>query len=344
LSNENPAAGVDMHRLLIEIDEEVRAKRASGEIPSELERELDMVFARFAPAGAVEGDFDQLLERAESQAFFDLIAPNESVRPGVPHAKRVIQKSVRWYMRYVIEQVTGFAQTIAKATRQLNERVKIVERQVAPAEEFAALRRDGGHLSTWQDGVVASLKDVRGRVLHARCGTGELVGALRSAGVDAYGVDPAAELVALGTAGTSGLDLRPDSELEHLSVLAPGSLDGLVLTGCVDTLPRGSQVELVDRAAVTLATGATLVIVAAHPDAWARSGSALERDLAPGRPMQSETWKYLLEERGFSQVTIEHDEPGQKLDASADASMQRNIELLNSVLFPPQSSLIIAKR
>ena len=46
---------VDPDRLMAEIEDEVRRKRASGELPADLERELDLVFARFAPVNAIDG-------------------------------------------------------------------------------------------------------------------------------------------------------------------------------------------------------------------------------------------------------------------------------------------------
>ena len=57
-----------------------------------------------------------------------------------------------------------------------------------------------------------------------RSGEGELVRELVAKGIDAYGIEPLAELVVMGTAGNSGLDLRADSEIAHLKVVAPASL------------------------------------------------------------------------------------------------------------------------
>jgi len=42
--------GVDLQQVLREIDEEVDARRAAGDFPPGMERDLDLVFARFAPA------------------------------------------------------------------------------------------------------------------------------------------------------------------------------------------------------------------------------------------------------------------------------------------------------
>lgn len=348
MGDERDAPGIDMHRVLIEIDEEVRSKRASGELTVELERELDMVFARLAPPGAVAGDFGQLLDRAESQAYFDLVAPNDSVRPGVPYVKRVVQKTVRWYLRYVAEQITGFAHTMTKLVRDLNERVTIVEQLTIDRAETAAVRSPTDASSSWFDEIADALSGVDGRVLHARCGRGELVERLRAENIDSYGVDAAADLIAEGTARQDGPDLRPDDEREHLRLLAPGALGGLVLSGIVDCMPRGAQVELADLASTVLRRGGVLVIATTHPDVWERAMSPVEADLSPGRPMHVQTWIYLLEERGFTvsdlvqagpTETLQHVEEGPNAGV-----VNANIDRLNALLFPPSSSLLVAQR
>jgi hypothetical protein len=342
---------VDFHRLLLEIEDEVRAKRANGELPVDVERELDMVFARFAPAGALGGNFEQLLERAEQQAYIDLLAPNESARPGVGQVKRVVQKTVRWYMRYVVDQITGFAHTLTKVIRQLADRVDRIEQLAAPDDELASalLKTRPAFDAAWVTPVIEHVKSADGRVLHARCGSGDLVAAMKAAGVDAYGVDPLSELVVTGTAGDSGLDLRVDSELAHLRLVAPGSLGGLVLSGGVDILPRGAQVELIDLALTALKKGGRMALITTDPVAWQRVHHPIETDLAPGRPLHAPTWLHLFGERGYTSIDVvpgaRHGDldhvPG--TDETA-AAMNANLDLLNELLFPPASWLITAVR
>ena len=343
---------IDFHKLLVEIDDEVRAKRASGELPADLERELDLVFARYAPAGALEGDFEQLLERAEAQSFFDLLAPNESARRGVPHIKRLVQKSVRWYLRYVVDQVTGFSHTITKAVRLLSERVERIEQLAAPDAELAAvyLRNPPQSAQAWQARIEEALQGTSGRVLHARCGNGTLVEALVRSGVDAYGVEPASSLVGAGVTRMSqsadGLqvDLRPDDVQAHLRLLAPGSLGALVLTDAPDVLPRGAQIDLVDLAAISLTKGGRLLLVVANPAAWQQQRSALEVDLAPGRPLHAATWTHLLEDRGFSSIEVHDAERTGGLARVGDEASNANFERLDALLFPSAGSLIVAFR
>ena len=298
-----PAGGIDLHQVLLEIEEDVREKRASGALPADVEKELDLVFSRFAPPGAVDGDFDALVQRAEQQSFIDLLAPNESVRPGVPQVKRVVQKTIRWYLRYVAEQVGGFAHSITRAVKLLGERVETLEQGAAPAEGASLVAKALQARSLgWNDKIVAAFDGTTGRVLHARCGNGSAVEALRLAGIDAYGVDPASEAVAVGTA--KNLDLRPDDERHHMGTLAAGVLGGLLLTEVTDVLARGAQIELVEHASLTVCKGGTVVLLVHNPATWDTLAD-IPTDLAPGRPMRTDTWKFLMHERGFTHIEVQ---------------------------------------
>ena len=70
-------APLDLSRIQADINEEVRRRRASGDFPPGLERELDAVFARYAPAG-VGDDFDAVMASAETQSFVHADVPTES--------------------------------------------------------------------------------------------------------------------------------------------------------------------------------------------------------------------------------------------------------------------------
>jgi hypothetical protein len=153
----------------------------------------------------------------------------------------------------------------------------------------------------------------------------------------------------MGTAGNSGLDLRADGEITHMRLLAPGTLAGLVLSGGVDILPRGSQIELLDLAVTALDKGGRLVIVASDPTGWQRVHNPIEADLAPGSPMHAPTWLHLLGERGFREINVMAGARHGSLDHVPDAgefsaAVNANLDRLNDVLFPPASWLITASR
>ena len=82
------------------------------------------------------------------------------------------------------------------------------------------------------------------RVLVGDCGDGSLVEALVAAGVDAYGVDPSD--LALEPALDRGLDVRAETVLDHLDVVADEALGGIVLTGSVQWLRPNERERLLD--------------------------------------------------------------------------------------------------
>ena len=120
-------AQIDMQQLLREIDDEVAARRASGDFPPGMERDLDLIFARFAPAIVASDDLDALLEQADRGAFVDVDVPTGSRLPAVSIVKRVLRKLMAWYLRYIAQQVSVFASSTVGALRLLGRRVAALE-------------------------------------------------------------------------------------------------------------------------------------------------------------------------------------------------------------------------
>jgi hypothetical protein len=326
----------DHRKLLAEIEDDVRRKRESGDLPPHLERELDIVFARYAPVRALEGDFDQVLTRAEQSTFIDVLAPTASSRPVVPHVKRVVRKAIVWVVRYVAQQASGFNEAITRAVRLLGNRVDALEEATGMRSAAAVFEGDGSaarlpDVEHWTPVLVEALAPVEGRVLHAECGDGVLVRALVDAGVDAYGVDPVA-------ARDGDLDVRLDGVVEHLGKVPEGVLAGIVLSGCVDRFPKAALLRLADRAAARLAPGGVLAVVGTDPVTWERERSPVEVDLGAGRPLHGETWAHLLRERGLD-VTAVHQGPRPKATEELDEWAAR----VDALLFPPSSFTVVAR-
>lgn len=342
---------IDLGRLQAEINEEVRRRRAAGDFPPGLERELDSLFARYAPAGAGD-DFDEVMNSAETQSFVHADVPTESRLAPLVYAKKVLRKLMAWYLRFVAQQVTAFAGAITRAVRLLGERVTTLETVTVVAAERTLAevreRRSGPELAAFEKLVVAELGGADGRVLHTECGAGGLLLALADAGDEVYGVEPVETLVM--EASRAGLDVRADDALVHLRALPDGSLGGLLLSGCVDALPLGEVLEVADRAAAVLRPGAKLVVLSTGPAAWARQLDPVVADLAPGRPLHSETWTRLLASRGLLDVRVEPvGDDGVSLapvpdDTPGAAVLNANIERLNRVLFEPGAYAVVAAK
>jgi hypothetical protein len=339
---------IDAEQLMAEIEAEVRARRAAGDLPADFERELDLAFARFAPVGAAGDDLESVAVRAEQAAFIDLATPPMTGPPGVPFVKRVLRKLMFFYLHHVAEQITTLALVLTRGLRLLGRRVDDLERVVpgaGPGSENALPAGSAPDLGAWSELLPKALAGARGRVLHADCGDGSLVAALRGAGLDAYGAGAAPGAAATGEA--AGLELRPVAAVEHLRLVGKGTLGGLVLSGCVDRSVAAVQRELVMLAAARLAGGAPLAIVGTPPAAWERSVGPVAADLAPGRPLHAETWAALLEAAGFTGIETHlgpvvgglSPVPG---DDETAAAVNANLDRLNEVLFGPAGFCIVA--
>ena len=379
-STELTRPGIDLTRIQAEINEEVRRRRAAGDFPAGLERELDAVFARYAPAGAGD-DFDEVMVQAETQSFIHVDVVTASSKPGVSYVKRALRKVMAWYLRFLAQQVTAFAGAITRAVKLLGERVATLETVTVLAGERTLSevreRRAGPDLSAWVPVVTTELAGVTGRILHTECGAGTLLAALAKEGADAYGVEPV-EALAMA-ASRAGLDVRADAALVHLRALPDRTLGGLILSGSIDALPLGEVLETVDRAAATVAPGGSVMVISTGPQAWAQGADPVVADLAPGRPLHSQTWAHLLTERGFTDVrTIsalpdgsipdrpqaagplsdgaipggrsvpspEGAGPLRLVDADTPGAdvLNANLERLNAVLFAPSAYAVVAQR
>ena len=296
----------DLQQVLREIDEEVKARRASGDFPPGLERDLDLTFARFAPAAVSGDDLAGLIEAADRTSFVDPDPPTGSRIPPVAYLKKAERKLLGWYFRYLSQQVTAFGGSVVQVLRQVAKRLDAVERATPGVDEAslaaartAATPADAADLT---DVVLDALRGTTGRTLVTEAGDGSLVRRLVDAGADAYGVEPRLDLAE--SAALSGLEVRDDDAVVHLRAVADAALAALVLVGCTDRLAQPSKINLAAEAGRVLAPGGTAVVVGAVPDSWG-AANPVEADLSPGRPFHAATWVHLLEERGFTGARVE---------------------------------------
>jgi hypothetical protein len=200
---------LDARKLLAEIEREAQEKRDSGALPASFERDLDLAFARYAPVDVVEGDFDAIVAKLAVSTTIDTRAPVESSRPGVAQLKRVLGKAIDWDLRHLATQVSGLSHAIVRAMRLLGDRVDVLESNAAPVADvtlldLAAPRRHSAlPEGPWLEVVLTAMDGVKGRVLHAECGDGELLAQLQGSGLDAYGVEPDEDGLSLSVAPRS---------------------------------------------------------------------------------------------------------------------------------------------
>ncbi len=301
---EDPQAYIE--QVMAEIAEEVRLRRATGDLPPRLERELDELFLAHSPIGVRGGDLAEALRQVDAATFIDPVVPVESERAAGAFVKKGMRTLFMWYVGWVTHQMSQSASAVSRALHIVDDRLKELERAVEGQKvpgggvvEFPAL---SGPDSWWVEPALAALAKVPGRVLHAACGDGWLVRRLDGAGVDAYGVDPRSTLVDRAELGLQ--DLRGEGVADHLRAVAASALGGVVLSGVVESLGGGERTQLLAEVASRLAPGGTLVIHSVTRAAWESADAPFEADLAAGHPLRAESWCELLSRGGYTASAV----------------------------------------
>jgi hypothetical protein len=280
-----------------DIDDEVRRRRASGDLPPNLERELDQLFLAHSPLGGRGAALRDMLRLVDASVFIDPVVPVESRRPGGTTVKRGLRSMSLWYLRYVTHQVSEFATAVSRALHVLDAQVTDLRRKVdalavppAVGVEVAWAHNPG---AWWVDVVTETLSASRGRVMHAACGNGWMVGTLAARGVDAYGVDPRAFVQ---SPGLDPLDLRVEDVTAHIGAVASGSLHAIVLSGVVEGSGYVERRRLLEGAVRCIAPDGVLFVHSLTPAAWDDDDAPVEADMSGARPYRPRTWLRVMED------------------------------------------------
>jgi hypothetical protein len=181
-------------RVMAEIDEEVRVRRASGDLPARIERELDELFLQFSPVAGRSGSLREALRMVDSATFIDPVVPIASSKSGGAVVKRGLRQLSLWYVGYVTHQVSQFATAVSRTLHLVTEELRAVREQLdaqrIPPADVVDVPWAHGPDAWWVPSALRALGAAPGRVLHSACGDGWLVEACEQHGIDAYGVDP----------------------------------------------------------------------------------------------------------------------------------------------------------
>jgi hypothetical protein len=202
---------------------------------------------------------------------------------------------------------------VVEAFRFLSARVETLEARLAaqdrPVDGAAWLvpARALGPLA----GPVAAHVAARtpgGVIVHADCGQGDLLRALRERGIEAHGIEPRGA-VAL-RAIEDGCVVTIAEASESLASAGEASTGGVVLSGVVDRSPLHALLPLLTQCRHVLQRGAPLVVIT-EPVSALDGRAAPARDLVDGRPLHEATWELLLQRAGFVDVAPLPDAGGQ---------------------------------
>jgi SAM-dependent methyltransferase len=338
--------------VMADIDAEVKKRRASGDLPAGLERELDELFLEFSPVGMQgKARLRETLALVDGAAYIDIAVPVLSNKAVGVYIKRLIRKSLNWYMNYVVHQITRFAWSVTRVLHLVVDHIDDLEATVdslrAPELPESAVPVVDAGTSWWAPTAIESVRGVSGRVLHAECGNGSLVEALVGAGIDAYGVEPNEVTVEPGI--EKGLDVRAESILDHLQVVSEEALGAIIVSGPVQWLHANDRQRLVQLTSSRLAVGGVLVLQSITPEAWQRSAPSLVTDLAPGRPLHAATWSHLLAGQGVKSVAVHTGGDDRRLaqvsGSNGDASaINAVIDAVNELVLGPAEYVLVAAR
>jgi hypothetical protein len=278
---------------------------------------IDDTIARLAARGA--DAFDAALAAAASSLPIETRVPATNAARPVELTRRTIERAIRGYVGWIASQVEAFDGAILAAVRELGDRLRAAEADVAVVRsavarlERSVVTHDGcddaiaaapedAMSEAWAARALEALGPVRGRVLHAEAGRGTLVAALRTRGVDVYGVEPRPAAYESGV--EQGLEIHSGGALEHLRRVPAGVLSGIVLSGCVERLGVPDLVAISRLVGTGLEGRGRLVVASAAPEHWARTQSPVGADLLPGRPLHSATWVELLGAQPFDDIVV----------------------------------------
>ncbi|MDA8080256.1 MAG: hypothetical protein M0Z96_01390 [Actinomycetota bacterium] len=297
-----------MSKIAREIEDEVRRKRAQGAFPPAFERRLKTIFEQLVPPGAGNSrrDFEALLRSSDRAAYFDIDVPIASHKPGVAKIKKLLRTTQAWYLNYLAQQLNNFSTNLMRLLYVFDSRVKKLEDL---GESTIRVRQSGTFLKPYyvtspglDQKLLNSMGEPAGRVLIADCGNGYLVNHLKEHGFDSYGVD--ANLESLENPIATTLDLRWQDLEEHLKEIADDALFGIVLQNTTDMISPVEKLDLILQAKRVLAPTGNLAIISIDPHFFETSPELLvQRDLSSGRPFAPETWRYILEQLAFSNVS-----------------------------------------
>ena len=123
-----------LQQVMAEIDAEVARRRASGDLPAGLERELDELFLEFAPVGAQgRSRLREALSLVDGAAFVDIAVPVASDKRAGGYIKRAVRGLTRFYFDFVVHQIVRFAWAVSRLAHQLVDRLERVESEIEPS-------------------------------------------------------------------------------------------------------------------------------------------------------------------------------------------------------------------
>jgi SAM-dependent methyltransferase len=332
--------------------------RAAGKVVSRqvigISDQFNQFVARLIPTLHQLAD---LVEDPRSHTHDDVVHEIDTVQDRLAEVERTLDRILG-----MVDQVSATLPRLLAHTNELDglsARLSALEdaerrRRFSPefpSVEFDAVSRgDEAAISAEYALLADSLVGVPGPVLDIGAGRGELLSLLRDRGVDGWGVELEADLVAL--AATNGVDVRLEDGLDTLRACEVGSLGAVVLIHVIEHLGKNELLDLISLARTRLAHGGKLVLETPNPQSLYVYARAFYLDPTHSQPVHPVYLDFLLRHAGFDRIEFEWTalpSDGERLieipgdDAAAKAANE-NVRRINDLVFAAQNYRVVATR
>ena len=183
-------------------------------------------------------------------------------------------------------------------------------------------------------------------ILELGCGRGELLQALRDAGVDARGVDSDPAMVA--ACRRLGLAAKKGDALEMLRAQKAGSLGGVTAIHVLEHLPAATWMSVVEAAAAALRPGGVLLVECPNPDSLRVGAGLFWMDPTHRAPVHPQALAFVMRALGLEVIETRLLHPFPPEQALANPSQPEAVrELagkLDAWLSGPRDFLVVARK
>lgn len=321
-------------------------------------------------AAGMKSDIKAIMQDCLRREDEEIRAEISSVSDAVARAKFDVESLVDERVRERIAEMDAGIRARAGLARVLEQRVSHASREGASISAVSGGPGETGlNYFVFEERFRGSRQEIKGRqgtflpyfegcrnVLDVGCGRGEFLELMREHEIGARGVDIDDTMAEF--CRSKGLNVEKVDAIAYLETLKDRSLDGIFIDQVVEHLEPAYLLRLLDLCYQKLQYGYYLVAETVNPLSFV-SLANFYIDMSHVRPVHPETLKFLFGAAGFREIEAQFSSPvldeGKLRKVSPEGEMDpemkvflesynRNIELLNGILYGAQDYAVIGKK